>query len=158
LRAFPDTNDADVTGEFQFSNHKLVSEDVYYNIYNHAKSVKVKLDNKLMLHIVAKNDNIVLSVERSDNTEQYCINLSDETEKSQYLNDKYYKQTFIKKHEKGMFLYKDSFSKTFMESDTMLMQLNLFKLIPTAKKVTTEETYIKIKENNFLKSLAKKYE
>ena len=131
---------------------------MYYNIFNHAKSVKVKLDDKLMLHIVAKNDNIVLSVERSDNNEQYCINLADETEKSNYLNDKYYKQTFIKKHEKGMFLYKDSFSKTFMENDVMLMQINLFKLIPSAKELTTEETYIKIKENNFLKTLAKKYE
>src|SRR5699024_12340387 len=42
---------------------------------------------------------------------------ADETEKSRYLNDKYYKQSFIKKHEKGMFLYKDSFSKTYMEKD-----------------------------------------
>ena len=57
-----------------------------------------------------------------------------------------------------MFLYKDSFSKSYIERDTMLMQINLFKLIPSAKQVTTEETYIKIKENNFLKSLAKKYE
>ena len=111
-----------------------------------------------MLHIIAKNDNIVLSIERSDNTETYCINLADETENSQYLNDKYYKQSFTKKHEKGMFLYKDSFSKTFMERDTMLMQLNLFKLIPQAKELTTEETYTKIKENNLLKALAQKYE
>ena len=111
-----------------------------------------------MLHVISKNDKIILSIERSDNTEEYCINLADETEKSQYLNDKYYKQSFIKKHEKGMFLYKDSFSKTYMERDTMLMQLNLFKLIPSSKEITTEETYQKIKENNFLKALAKKYE
>ena len=107
---------------------------------------------------MSKNDKIVLSIERSNNTEQFCINLVDETEKSQYLNDKYYKQSFVKKHEKGMFLYKDSFSKSYMERDPMLMQLNLFKIIPSAKEITTEETYIKIKENNFLKSLAKKYE
>ena len=57
-----------------------------------------------------------------------------------------------------MFLYKDSFSKTYMERDTMLMQLNLFKLIPSSRELTTEETYTKIKENNFLKALAQKYE
>lgn len=158
LRAFPDSDDADVTGQFQFSNYKLISEDVYYNIYNHAKSVKIKLEDRLMLHVISKNDKIVLSIERSDNTEEYCINLADETQKSQYLNDKYYKQSFIKKHEKGMFLYKDSFSKSYMERDTMLMQLNLFKLIPSSKEISTEETYQKIKENNFLKALAKKYE
>lgn len=158
IRAFPEDDDADVTGEFQFSNHKLLSEESYYNIYNHSKSIKIKLDDKLMLHCMSKNDKIVLSIERSNNTEQFCINLVDETEKSQYLNDKYYKQSFVKKHEKGMFLYKDSFSKSYMERDPMLMQLNLFKIIPSAKEITTEETYIKIKENNFLKSLAKKYE
>ena len=117
-----------------------------------------KLEDRLMLHIISKNDKIILSIERSDNTEEYCINLADETEKSQFLNDKYYKQSFIKKHEKGMFLYKDSFSKSYMERDTMLMQLNLFKLIPSSKEITTEETYQKIKQNNFLKALAKKYE
>ena len=64
----------------------------------------------------------------------------------------------MKKYEKGMFLYKDSFSKSYIERDTMLMQLNLFKLIPSSKEISTEETYQKIKQNNFLKALAKKYE
>ena len=40
----------------------------------------------------------------------------------------------------------------------MLMQLNLYKLIPTSKEITTEETYQKIKQNNILKAIAKKYE
>ena len=40
----------------------------------------------------------------------------------------------------------------------MLMSINLFKLLPASKKVSTEETYEKIKENNFLKAIAKKYE
>lgn len=158
LRAFPDENDSDVTGEFNFSNHKLVNEDTYYKLYNHAKSVKVKLNDGLMLHIVSNHDTVILSVEKSDNTEQYCINLADETEKSQFLSDKYYKVNFMKKHQKGMFYYKDSFSKTYMERDTFLMQLNLFKLIPASREITTEETYQKIKENNFLKMLAQKYE
>lgn len=158
LRAFPDENDSDVTGEFNFSNHKLVNEDNYYKLYNHAKSVKVKLNDGLMLHIVSNHDTIILSVEKSDNTEQYCINLADETEKSQFLSEKYYKVNFMKKHEKGMFYYKDSYSKTYMERDTYLMQLNLFKLIPASREITTEETYEKIKENNFLKMLAQKYE
>ena len=56
LRAFPDEDDADVTGQFQFSNYKLISGDVYYNIYNHAKSVKIKLEDRLMLHVISKND------------------------------------------------------------------------------------------------------
>ena len=57
-----------------------------------------------------------------------------------------------------MFLYKDRLSKSYTERDTMLMQLNFFKLIPSSKEITTEETYQNIKQNNFLNALAKKYE
>ena len=57
-----------------------------------------------------------------------------------------------------MFLYKDSFSKTYFYRYTMIMQVKRFKLIPSSKEITTEETYQKIKQNNFLKALAKKYE
>ena len=41
-----------------------------------------------MLHVISKNDKIILSIERSENKEEYCINIEDETEKSKYLNEK----------------------------------------------------------------------
>lgn len=157
-RAFPDEYDSDVTGQFEFSNYKLVSEEQYIQLFQHSKSVKIKLQEKLMLHFIKNNGKMVISIERSDNTEQYCIELADEKENCQYLKDKYYKNTFIKKHEKGLFLYKDSFSKTYVQRDTRLMSINLFKLIPSSKQNTTEETYERIKRNNFLKVMASKYE
>ena len=157
-RAFPDEYDSDVTGQFDFSNYKLVSEEQYLKIFQHSKSVKIKLPEKMMLHFIENSGRMVISIERSDNTEQYCIDLVDEKEDCQYLTEKYYKQSFIKKHEKGLFEYKDSFSKSYVQRDQMLMSINLFKLLPSSKKVSTEETYEKIKENNFLKAIAKKYE
>lgn len=54
-----------------------------------------------------------------------------------------------------MFLYKDSFSKSYMERDNMLMQLNLFKLIHSSKEISTEETYQKSRKTIFLKRLQK---
>ena len=157
-RAFPDEYDSDVTGQFDFSNYKLVSEDQYLKIFQHSKSVKIKLPEKMMLHFIENNGKMIISIERSDNTEQYCFDLTDEKEDCQYLTEKYYKTSFIKKHEKGLFLYKDSFSKTYVQRDSRLMSINLFKLIPSSKSVTTEETYEKVKQNNFLKEMAKKYE
>lgn len=157
-RAFPDEYDSDVTGQFDFSNYKLVSEDQYLKIFQHSKSVKIKLPEKMMLHLIKNNGKMIISIERSDNTEQYCFELTDEREDCQYLTEKYYKNSFIKKHEKGLFLYKDSFSKTYVQRDSRLMSINLFKLIPSSKSVTTEETYEKVKQTNFLKSMAKKYE
>lgn len=157
-RAFPDEYDSDVTGQFQFSNYKLVSDEEYLRDFQHSQSVKIKLPEKLMLHFIHNSGKMILSVERSDNTEQYCTELTDESEDCQYLTEKYYKQTFIKKHEKGLFYYKDSFSKTFVQRDTRLMSINLFKLLPSSKHVTTEETYEKMIHQNYLKEMQKKYE
>ena len=157
-RAFPDEYDSDVTGQFQFSNYKLVSEEEYLRDFQHSKSVKIKLPEKMMLHFIENNGKMILSVERSDNTEEYCVELTDEAEGCQFLTEKYYKQTFIKKHEKGLFYYKDSFSKTFVQRDTRLMSINLFKLLPSSKEISTEETYERVQQTNFLKAMAKKYE
>lgn len=157
-RAFPDEYDSDVTGQFEFSTYKLVPEDQYLKIFQHAKSVKIKLPEKMMLHFIENNGKMILSVERSDNTEQYCVQLTDEKEDCQFLTEKYYKQSFVKKHEKGLFDYKDSFSKTYIQRDIQLMQINLFKLIPSSKTITTEETYERVQQNLFLKHMASKYE
>ena len=157
-RAFPDEYDSDVTGQFEFSNYKLIPEDQYLKIFQHSKSVKIKLPEKMMLHFIENNGKMVISIERSDNTEEYCLELSDEKENCQFLTEKYYKQSFIKKHEKGLFEYKDSFSKTFVQRDVHLMQINLFKLIPSSKTVSTDETYERVKHNEELKRLFAKYE
>ena len=157
-RAFPDEYDSDVTGQFEFSNYKLIPEDQYLKIFQHSKSVKIKLPEKMMLHFIENNGKMVISIERSDNTEQYCLELTDEKENCQFLTEKYYKQSFVKKHEKGLFEYKDSFSKTFVQRDIQLMQINLFKLIPSSKTVSTDETYIRVKHNEELKRLFAKYE
>lgn len=157
-RAFPDEYDSDVTGQFEFSNYKLIPEDQYLKIFQHSKSVKIKLPEKMMLHFIENNGRMVISIERSDNTEQYCLDLSDEKEDCLFLTEKYYKQSFVKKHEKGLFEYKDSFSKTFVQRDMQLMQINLFKLIPSSKTVSTDETYVRVKHNEELKRLFAKYE
>lgn len=157
-RAFPDEYDSDVTGQFEFSNYKLVPEEQYLKIFQHSKSVKIKLPEKMMLHFIENNGKMVISIERSDNTEQYCLQLTDEKEDCQFLTEKYYKQSFIKKHEKGLFDYKDSFSKNFVQRDSQLMSINLFKLIPSSKTVTTDETYVRVKHNEELKRLFCKYE
>lgn len=157
-RAFPDKHDSDVTGEFEFSNYQLITEEQYLSIFQHSKSVKVKLNNKLMLHFIKFNSTMVLSIERSDNTEEYCINLYDETESCKYLKDRYYNPDFVSKYEKGLFQFKDAFSKKYIQKDTRLMSINLYKLLPRGKTHTLDETYERVKHRNFLVTLAQKYE
>ena len=123
-----------------------------------ANPVNFKLNEGKMLHLISKNDIMILSIEQSDKQEQYCIELQDETATCQFLTEKFYKQNFIKKYEKGFFKYKDSFSKSFINRDNNLMMINLFKLIPQSKINTTDDTYEKVVRDNFFKQLAKKYE
>lgn len=157
-RAFPDKYDSDVTGEFEFSNYQLMSEDKYLSIFQHSKSVKVKLENKLMLHFIKHGGTMVLSIERSDNSEEYCINLYDESEKCKYLRERHYNPDFVTKYEKGLFQFKDAFSKKYIQKDPNLMSINLYKLLPRGKTHTVEETYERVKRRNLLEELARKYE
>lgn len=157
-RAFPDDYDADVTGEFEFSNFQLLSEQEYIRFCDKSVQVKIKLPDKLMLVVTNKDSKLALAVERSDNTETYCTELFKEGEDCEYLRPRFYNDNFPKKYHKGLFKYKDSFSKSYINRDENLMRLNLYKCFSKPKEVTTEETYEAIQRANILKALAAKYE
>lgn len=157
-RAFPDEYDADVTGEFEFSNFQLLSEQQYIAFCDKGEQIKIKLPDKLMLTVTKKNSKIALAVERSDNTETYCTELFKEGEDCEYLKPRYYSDNFVKKYQKGLFKYKDSFTKSYINRDDNLMRLNLYKCFSKPKTVTTEETYEAVQRANILKALASKYE
>lgn len=157
-RAFPDEYDADVTGEFEFSNFQLLSEKQYISFCDKAEQVKIKLPEKMMLVVTKKDSKIALAVERSDNTETYCTELFKESETCEYLKENYYNDNFAKKYTKGLFKYKDSFSKSYINREENLMRLNLFKCFKKPKIVTTEETYQHIQKSNIIQELFNKYE
>lgn len=159
LRAFPDPNDSDVTGEFKFASYKLSTPEEYISQLHHGELVKIRIDSQLMFTILKNCSKITVGIERADNEEDYCMSLNDEEENKPFLTERFYKDNFYKRYEKGKFKYKDAFSKeyiTHMNSD--LMNINFYRLFKKVENVEPEEVLKKAEENRILKMLAMKYE
>ena len=157
-RVFPIENDENYLGQFQFSNYLLASEKDYTSNLRGAKIGTIKLDDNLMMKIVDNQFNTILSIEQADNNENYCIHLNDVTENRLLIKDNFYKDSFIKKYKKDMFLYKDAFSKQYIANHEDLQAIDFYKCLPSDTNVTTEEIYKTVEHNNILDMLAKKYE
>lgn len=156
IRAFPDPNDSDVTGEFNFTNYRLVTPDEYHKEFNHGEFIKIRIDANLMLTVLRKSD-IILSIEKSDNKEDYCLNLNDETLDRVYIQDRFYSDRFVKRYKKGLFLYKDAFSKQHISEDENLQRINFLRLFKNNEN-TVDDAYKLVEKDMFLKRLASKYE
>lgn len=157
IRAFPDPNDSDVTGEFKFSNYRLVTPDQYNKEFNKGQFIKIRINADLMLTVLRKSD-IILSVERADNNEDYCMNLNDETEDRTYIQERFYSDNFHKRYKKGLFKYKDAFSKQYISEDDTLQSINFYRLFKKEQQNTTEETYERVALDYILNQIASKYE
>lgn len=157
LRIFNDESDSNISGKFQFSNYLLVNENEYAKLEIDANFARIDLGDNRALYVISNNDTIILSVESLNGEEKFCLKLEDETDEKQFLSERYFKKNFIKKYEKNLFLYKDSFSRTFIQRDENLMSLNFFKLL-SEKKVSSETVYKKRDELAFLKKLSERYE
>lgn len=159
LRAFADEEDSNVTGQFNYSKFLLVSENEYDKLSVSANFARIDISNNLSLKVINNQDETILSIEKLNGDETYCIELKDETDKKQFLTENYYNNRFHKKYEKNLFKYKDSFSKTFIQSNDSLMSLNFFKCLSTNNNtIQNEEVYTQRKQNEFLKKLAERYE
>ena len=157
LRIFNDESDSNISGQFQFSNYLLVNENEYAKLEINANFARIDIGDNRALYVISNEDNIILSVESLNGEEKFCLKLEDETDEKQFLSERYFKKNFIKKYEKNLFLYKDSFSRTFIQRDENLMSLNFFKLL-SEKKVSSETVYKKRDELAFLKKLSERYE
>ena len=160
LRAFGDEEDSNITGQFNFSPYQLISESEYNKLEVNALSVKIDIGDGKCLYCINNNDKYVLSIEKLSGTEEYCVELKDETDSKEYLTSKFYKSDFSKYYEKGLFLFKDSFSKTYIKNNDNLLSINLFKCLPTTppSRNDSESVFEKNAMDSYIKKLAERYE
>lgn len=159
MRAFDDEEDANVSGQFNFSKYLLVSENEYSKTEIDAQYARIDLGDNKSLYFISKNGVEILSIETCNGTEKYCLNLRDETDNKEYLTEKYFSNRFKKYYEKNVFLFKDSFSKSYIQQDDNLMMINLYKCLSEKENtISSEEVYKKRDEITFMKKLAERYE
>lgn len=159
MRAFDDEEDSNVSGQFNFSKYLLVSENEYSKAEINAQYARIDLGDNKALYFISNNGTEILSIETCNGTEKYCLNLRDETESKEFLTENYYSKRFKKYYEKNIFLFKDSFSKSYIQQDENLMMINLYKCLSTKENIiSSEEVYKKRDEKTFMKKLAERYE
>ena len=157
-RAFEDDEDSNFTGQFNYSNYLLVDENSYNQRLYRGQSIYIYMEKNLMLHIIKDEDDYILSIEKRNNKEQFCLSLSDETADRKYLDSKFYKDSQIRKHERNAFLFKDSFSRNYIQDSPILTRLKFQKCFTKAVKKDPQEIVQSVEKYDLLKSLHEKFE
>ena len=84
--------------------------------------------------------------------------LNDETEERTFIQERFYSDRFHKRYKKGLFKFKDAFSKQYISEDDTIQSINFYRLFKKEQQNTTEETYERVSMDYILNAIAQKYE
>lgn len=158
LRAFHDPNDSDVTGEFKFDNYMLTTPQGYIQAMSGGEKIKIRIDPLTMYTILRSKGRYVLGIEKADNDEQYTLSLNDCNENRILLTERNMKDNLYKRFEKGMFQFKDAFSKEYITIHPELQRINFYKLFSKKSiEITHEEVYNEAIKEKELKALYERF-
>ena len=130
LRAFNMKDDEMTNAQFKINKHNLASEDDRKLLNRNHHQVVVKLrSNYLFIHFNLDENIIILSLNGHSDYYDYNLELRDNLETSIYLTDNFFKDDHNKKHNRGAYLYDNQYTKENITSDTLLVNLNVMKLI-----------------------------
>lgn len=132
LRAFDETKDPLHEAQFHVNHHQLATEKMRQHILQNPYIFHVKLDGRNYLR-VTYNPNIqkpLLSIVAYAQDYDFHTNLADNKPTSKFLNDFYFDENHYKKHDKGLFLYDNNFSKEqILDRLGGIVHLKIFKMI-----------------------------
>ena len=150
LRAFNEKRDAMTVGEFETNKYNLASESDRANVMNYRKTILVKLDSSyLQIDYNIKTNVIILSILGYSDSYDYNINLSDNKENTIFLKESYFDENYIKKHNRGFFLYDNNYSKNFITDNFNLTSLKIMKLIRERELKDKQKSETEISEAQF---------
>lgn len=145
-------NDESVTGEFTINT---------WAIKDPKKGVKPVVIKTLDKYIqVFDGVTPVLSVVAVSADYQYNTELKDNTEKSTYISDKYYRANFEKKYSKGLFNFANLFSKNYILENYPTININ--KILREQRSVIEEAKYDpkeldRLNKEKMLENIARQY-
>lgn len=152
-RAFGgDVQDAMTTARFETNDFRIATDNDRYLIKRNPRTIYVKLkDAYLKIWFNRDTFDNILSIESNIQEDyHYNMQLKDNTEKSIYLNERYFDDDHIKKIDRGYYLFENNYSKNYITSDFYeLNRLRINKLIREFLKYETEQTEIESKEKQF---------
>lgn len=127
-RLFSHTGNTSVTGEFKV-NRTLIAPESLKSTILHTVTIKLQDSYYLYIHYVDR-DNYYLAVDAQPTDKfDYCTQMIDFTDEVPLLDDTFYSEIYLRKHNKGRILFADTFSLTYFDRYTELKLLNINRLI-----------------------------
>lgn len=146
-------NAGNLTGTFNFNRYKLA--DNFNTLYeeNKDKTISIKINDITSLLVFKFNNQFYTKIKFSDNNDNYCVNLKDQSETCRYLDDSYYNSNFSKRYKLGRVLYADNYTKNYIfdnNLDEINLQkcLSLYRILYKPKKDSDIKLYTEIQKNN----------
>lgn len=121
-------NDSMSTGQFKFNKFRLATDQIKNDLNRNTDEFFI-VDKKTYIQIRYHKETfkMILKVVPYNDSPYFSTTLTNQTETCTYLSDKYYNQSFIRKHEKNnLIYYENSYTKNYIL--THLPTLNLFYL------------------------------
>lgn len=146
---FDNKDTSDFTGEFNINSFNVLDYKDYLFFKEKGQTITIDIseENNNMLEVTYYNDKYVLSVKTKKNTCDYCLNLSNKSNKCVYLTNKFFSDRYYKKYEKDIILYENNFTKNYVTESDILMSIKLNKLFNYDKNIKEKneiqkDTYI----------------
>lgn len=156
IRAFKNVNNAMDSGQFNFNKYNISTRDQKKNIMLISDVIYVKVGRKYLKIIYNKKTyEVILSIINFNNDYQFNTMMIDNTDTSVFLKDSFFNVEHEKKHEKGLYLYENSFSKEYIMNDPIILQMKIMKIIgyyEEEKKEDVLEENIRIRSYNHLEN------
>lgn len=163
-RAFDSDDNSNTTTEFDFNNHFIVTDSQRKHILYDSISFNIRLDDKNICVTHSPNNLTLLSVETITKNYDFCVKISDIKDNVTYLNEKFFKEKFSINYEKGMFLFENAFSKSYIVNNALISTIRIDKCITIFQEKNkelpvnkNERKYIENKLNRSLDSIYNKF-
>ena len=146
-------NSGNITGTFNFNRYNLI--DNFNTLYEENKNntISIKINDTTSLLFFKFKNKFYVKLKFTDNNDNYCLNLKDQTKTCKYIDDSYYNSYFSKRYKLGMVLFADNYTKNYI-FDNNLDEINLQKCLSLCVKLRKSKNdsdikiYKEIQKNN----------
>lgn len=167
LRAFKAENDAMTTGEFNFNNFNIISEEqravikqgdfFIFFVKDVERYLKISYNKEKRIYLIS----VVSGINAKE--PEFCTQVVDVDNQTKLIKESFYSDSHYKRYAKGFYLFENSYSKNYILGNN-LVRLNILKLcslhsahFKETLQERTERMFINQREENLKKTLAKKF-
>lgn len=145
-KIFDELEDTVAKSTFNFNMYNIAHEKDIDYMKKNSEKFNIKYDNNIISVEFNEEGYIILS-SSIDNNILFVNNLKDKTANNIYLNEDFYDPDYYRYHEKGKFLYGNSYTKILFSNNQQLLSLKINKCILKYKQIKQSKKNSIIKDD-----------